>query len=246
MPPLHRRHLLKAAGVALALPTLEAMKPSAVRAGFASDPAPPRRMMCICTNMGMMPEFFWPQVDDLDDDGAYRPSEYLALIDDFREHYTVFSGVSHPEVDGGHNAEISYLTAAPHPAAGGFKNTISLDQYAAEWIGIRTRFPYLALNVGVENSTLSWTGSGVRVPAEDRPSKVFQKLFVQGNEAEVENQVRRLRDGRSILDLVGDRAGRLHKKVGRNDRQKLDQYYQSVRELEQRLVTAEQWQRKPK
>ncbi len=199
-------------------------------------------MVCVCTNMGMMPEFFWPQGSGLD----YRSSEYLSLIDEFRKDYTVFSGVSHPDVDGGHHAEISYLTAAPHPASGGFKNSISLDQYAAERVGVQTRIPYLALNVGTENSTLSWTSSGVRIPAESRPSEVFRQLFVQGSRSEVEAQVQKLREGRSVLDTIGQRAKRLERTLSSYDRQKVQQYFDSVRELEQRLVKSEEWAVRPK
>lgn len=235
-----RRSFLKGTGVTLALPLLESLQRRDALASEATSV--PRRLVCICTNMGMMPNFFWPTGTGRD----YRPSEYLSLINSFRDDYTVFSGVSHPDVDGGHHAEISYLTAAPHPAAGGFKNTISLDQYAAERIGMHTRLPYLALNVGAENGTLSWTSSGVRIPAERKPSEVFKRLFVQGSKQEVDAQVERLREGRSVLDAVSARAQRLERSLGSFDREKVQQYFQSVRELEQRLVKAEEWERKPK
>ena len=242
MKRLNRRHFLRASGVALSLPMLDAMLPSRIRGGLAEVSTVPRRMLCICTNMGLMPQFFWPNGEGRD----YQASEYLALLGAYRDHFTVFSGVSHPDVDGGHHAETSYLTAAPHPAAGGFKNTISLDQYAAERIGVRTRFPYLSLCVGTENNTLSWTASGVRIPAASKPSEVFKRMFVQGTEAEVQQQIERLRDGRSVLDAVGERAKRLGNKLGSYDRQKLQQYFTSVRELEQRLVKSEEWERLPK
>jgi len=242
MPTLDRRTFLRATGVALSLPMLEAMLPAAARAGFAATPDAPRRMFCINNNMGMMPQFFWPTEAGRD----YRPSEYLSLIDQYRDEYTVFSGVSHPDVDGGHHAEISYLTAAPHPGAGGFKNSVSLDQYAAERVGVRTRFPYLSLCVGSESNSSSWTSSGVRIPAESKPSELFKQLFVQGSKTEVEQQIQQLRDGRSVLDTVGERARRLSKSLGTSDRQKLDQYFSSVRELEERLVKTEDWQHQPK
>ncbi len=232
---INRRHFLRASGVAIALPLLG-------RASGSTAGAPPRRMVCICTNMGMMPRFFWPEGAGRD----YRASEYLSLIDQYRDYYTVFSGVSHPDVDGGHHAEISYLTAAPHPAAGGFKNSISLDQYAAERVGVRTRFPYITLNVGAENATLSWTASGVRIPAERKPSEVFKRMFVQGSPAEIEAQIEKLREGRSVLDTVAGRARRLESRLDNYDREKVQQYFQSVRELEQRLVKAEQWEKRAK
>ena len=236
---ISRRLFLQGTGVAVAMPLLETLRP---QTGSAAEDAAPTRMVCICTNMGMMPKFFWPTGEGSD----YKSSEYLSLIDQYREYYTVFSGVSHPDVDGGHHAEISYLTAAPHPAAGGFKNSISLDQYAAERIGVRTRFPFLTLNVGAENATLSWTASGVRIPAERKPSEVFKRLFVQGTPDEVKAQVEKLREGRSVLDTVAGRATRLERKLGNYDREKVQQYFQSVRELEQRLVKAEEWEKRPK
>ncbi len=238
---LSRRQLLRASGVAIALPMLEAMQTPTARAGFATE-AQPRRMFCINTNMGMMPQFFWPQGEGF----GYRASEYLSLIDDHRGDFTVFSGMSHPDVDGGHHAEISFLTGAPHPGSGGFKNSISLDQYAAERIGPATRYPFISLCVGGENNTLSWTAAGVRIPAEKKPSELFRQLFVQGDAQQVETQVRQLQVGRSVLDAVADHAQRLLGRVGRRDRDKLDQYFESVRELEQRLVVAEQWQYQPK
>jgi len=238
----NRRHVLRGAGVALALPLLEATMPRGVWGAAREEAESPRRMLCICTNMGMMPEYFWPTGTGRD----YKPSEYLHLLQAHREDFTVFSGVSHPDVDGGHHAEISYLTAAPHPAASGFRNSISLDQYAAERIGINTRFPYLALGVGSENATLSWTASGVRIPAENKPSEVYRRMFVQGDAKQVEQQVEELRSGRSVLDVVRGRARRLERALGSSDRDKLDQYMTSVRELEQRLVKAEAWEKQPK
>ena len=233
-----RRTFLRGTGVALALPLLDAMRPALV----AEEPEVPRRMMCVCSNMGMMPEFFWPEGTGRD----YRASEYLQAIERHRERFTVFGGVSHPDVDGGHHAEVSYLTAAPHPSAGGFRNGISLDQYAAEWIGTRTRFGSLSLLVGHEHNSLSWNAAGVRIPAENSPAALFRRLFVRGDAAEVREQVRRLRDGRSVLDVVAGRAAGLRRRVGGEDRHKLDQYFGSVRELEQRLVESEAWQHRPK
>ena len=238
--PLSRRIFLRGAGVTLALPLLDAMLPRSLR---AAEDAAPRRMISICTNMGLMPRYFFPGGAGRD----YALSPYLEIIGEHRADFTVFSGLSHPEVDGGHHAEVSFLTAAPHPGGAGFRNSISLDQFAAERVGIRTRFPFLSLDVGVEGRNgLSWTASGAAIPAESKPSAVYRRLFVQGTPAEVAEQVRRLREGRSILDSVADRARGLGRTLGANDRGKLDQYFTSVRELEQRLVKAEDWEQQPK
>src|SRR5262249_23729068 len=144
-------------------------------------------------------------------------------------------------------SESSFLTAAPHPAYNGFKNSISLDQFAAERLDCETRFTSLVLCSGsLGRDSLSWTRNGVMIPAEALPSKVFARLFLTGTPAEVRAQVRRLRDGQSILDTVSTRAARLQRTVGRADQEKLDQYLTSVRELEQRLNRTEEWATKPK
>jgi hypothetical protein len=160
----------------------------------------------------------------------------------------VFSGVSHPEVDGGHPADNCFLTAAPHPGSSGFRNTISLDQYIAERIGHLTRFPSLTLGVNVQQGlrSLSWTGSGVLIPCEEKAADVFGRMFLQGTPAETEAQMRKLELGQSILDAVAGQAKDLKRTVGARDRERLDQYFTSVRDLEQRMQMSREWERKPK
>ena len=111
---LSRRTLLKGAGAALALPLLDAMTPALARADEAT--ATPRRMIAINVDLGFLPDEFFPKQPGRD----YALSPYLKLLEDFRNDFTVFSGVSHPEVDGGHQADVSFLTGAPHPRSAGF------------------------------------------------------------------------------------------------------------------------------
>jgi len=153
--------------------------------------------------------------------------------------------VSHPNVDGGHPSDISFLTAAPHPASSSFRNTISLDQHIAERIGTLTRFPSLTLAVNGGRS-LSWTGTGVAIPPEQSAASVFRQLFLQGTPEQIEAQIRELDTGRSILDAVADQAKDLQRKVGTSDRNRLDQYFSSVRDLESRLLASRGWEHKPK
>jgi hypothetical protein len=200
-------------------------------------------MLAVCTNMGILDEYFVPQTAGFD----YEASPYLKILQPFRREMTSFSGVSHPEVDGGHEADNTFLTAAPHPGRGGFKNTISLDQLVAEKWGYVTRYPSITIVVGPEQKrSLSWTGGGVMIPGELKPSRLFAKLFLQGAPHEVDAQIDRLREGRSIMDAVGDRTRGLERKLGGPDRAKLDEYLTSVRELERRMTSAEAWERKPK
>ncbi|HSH94482.1 MAG TPA: DUF1552 domain-containing protein, partial [Roseimicrobium sp.] len=149
------------------------------------------------------------------------------------------------EVDGGHSSEASFLTAAAHPGASGFRNSISLDQYAIEKLSPDTRFSSLILATSTSYG-LSWTRSGVNIPADERPSKVFAKLFLEGTADEVNQQVRKLKDGQSIMDTVSGQAKALQRSVSPQDRDKLDQYFTSVRELEVRLAKAEAWTKRPK
>ncbi len=234
-----RRHFLRAAGVTMALPLLDALLPR-VRAGEKAAP-PPRRMVSICTPLSVHPPFFFPEKPGQE----YELSPYLEPLKDLRNDFTVISGLSHPDVGSSHDSIFSFLTAAPHPEVrAGFRNSISLDQFAAEHIGEQTRVPSLSLSA--EGFGLSWTRSGALVPPDLYPATVFARLFLEGRPDEVQAQARRLRDGQSILDTVRDQAQRMQPKLGTRDREKVDEYFTSVRELERRMVTAEEWSKKPK
>jgi hypothetical protein len=203
--------------------------------------ATPRRLFGICNNLGLLPEPFFPKNSGRD----YTASPYLKLLQAHRADFTVLSGVSHPFVDGGHPSDISFLTAAAHPASSSFRNSISLDQLVAERIGVLTRFPSLTLAVNGGRS-LSWTRNGVAIPPEGQASRVFNQLFLQGSPVEIEAQVRDLDMGRSILDVVAAQAKDLERNVGPRDRGRLDQYFSSVRDLEHRLQESRGWANKPK
>jgi len=236
---LSRRNFLRGAGVAMALPLLEGMRPV-----FAdqSAKAVARRMICIETNMGILPQFFFPEKPGRD----YELTPYLQKLAANRNDFTVLSGTSHPGVTGGHAAEKCFITGTPHPERGGFRNGVSLDQYAAERVGNETRFPSLVLANTTEGMTLSYTRSGAPIPSERSPKKLFQRLFLQGSPAEVAASVEALQQGRSLLDFVGDQSRRLQRDLSKGDQQRLDQYFTAVRDLEQRLAAAESWEYKPK
>lgn len=235
---LSRRTFLRASGVVVALPALDAMRPRQVR---AADPGEePRRMIAICAPLGIHTPFLFPEKSGPD----YETTPYLEPLQGLRDRFTVISGLQHPMVDGGHDAEKSFLTGAPHPGEPSFRNTISVDQFAAERIGHLTRFPSLALSA--ESRSISVSRSGEMIPAESRPSRVFARFFLEGSESEKAAQVRRIKDGQSILDLVGEQTRALQRRTSREDHRTLDQYLSSVRELEQRLVLSEEWTKRPK
>jgi uncharacterized protein DUF1552 len=238
--PISRRTFLRGAGVALALPMLESMRPA-----FAGGrPAPvPRRLIAIETNMGILPQFFFPERAGRD----FQLTPYLDKLARVRDKFTVFSGVSHPGVTGAHAAEKCFLTGTPHPERGGFRNGISLDQFAAERVGQHTRFPSLVTAMSNENNqTLSFTRSGAPIPAERSPNRLFRRLFLQGRADEIAATVEALRQERSMLDFVADQSRRLNRALPPADRQRLDEYLTSVRELEQRLRNLEAWEHRPR
>jgi hypothetical protein len=220
----------------VALPFL----PGLSRPVIGAEPDVRRRFVAINLGLGFLASHFIPQKPGRD----YEPTKYLQLIQGFRSQFTVISGTSHPNVDGGHHAERSFLTAAPHPGSPSFKNSMSVDQVAAESIGLKTRFASLALTTG--SLGLSWSRSGVEIPAISRPSVVFARMFLEGDAEEKAATKKWLAQGRSILDLTLASARSVERKLGPRDREKLEQYLTAVREAEVRLHKSEGWENQPK
>ena len=233
---LSRRTFLRSSGVAIGLPFLNAMQPSA----NAAAPVVKRRMVAINIAFGFHAQNFNPTKTGRD----YELSHYLKEIGEFRDDFTVITGTSHPSVGGGHLAHKSFLSCAKNPTGAGFKNSISLDQFAAEQLGRETRLASLPLTIA--STGLSYSRAGVELPAEGRPSRVFANLFLEGKPEEKAKQVQRLREGQSVLDVVRGNAKRMSQRLGQLDRQKLDQYFTAVREAEAQLHKAEEWAARPK
>ena len=234
---LNRRTFLKGAGATVALPFLSAMTPA-----FAKAAAAPKRFVAMNAGLG----FHAPNFIPTEAGANYKAPIYLQKLEKHRKDFTVFSGLSHPNSNGanGHTSELTWLTSAPRPGLAGFKNTISLDQLMAKHIGAATRFP--SMTIGARGSSLSWTANGVQIPVQMHPTKIFRQLFVNGTEAEVAEEIKNLERGRSILDTVLDDAKVLSITLGARDREKLDEYFTSVRELEIRLQQNKQWASRPK
>lgn len=204
----------------------------------------PRRFLAICNNLGVLPDKFFP-----DQTGpSYRLSPYLEHLAEYQDRFTVFSGVSHPGVDGSHSSDVSFLTAAPHPASGGFRNSISLDQLIATKLGNQTRFPSLTLGVNAKEGrrSLSWTDGGVLIPCEDSAEAVYRRLFLQGSKREVDQQMRKLRLGQSIMDSLAEQAKGLQSRLGRSDRDRMEQFTTAVRDVEKQMLEAQNWEQTPK
>lgn len=237
--PLNRRTFLRASGVALALPLLEAMVPSFARAATLG----PKRLLTVCSALGFYSSSWFPKTVG----AGYETTEYLQLLDAHRSNFTLFSGLSHNEQVGRqpHNSEITWLTGQRHPGLDGFQNTISLDQAVANQLGYVTRFPSIVLGTKTPQSQ-SYTTSGAMVPAETSPAELFKRLFLQGTPEEVAREEQSLREGASILDQLMTQTASLRQRVGTADQQKLDAYFESVRTAEREISEVQAWQRTPK
>ncbi len=234
---LSRRTVLRGAGVAMAVPWLSAMS----QAFGATASKAPRRFVSMTLGLGLHAENLFPEKAGAD----YEPTLYMKHLQHLRDRVTVVSGVSHPRVSGGHRAEASILSAAPMSGSSQSRNTISLDQLLAKHLGNETRFPSLVLGLSGSSSPC-YTENGAMIPAEDSPARLFTQLFISDSPADRARQVQRAREGQSIMDLVAEDARSLERQLGTGDRDRLDAYFTSVRELERRLVESEAWVNRPK
>lgn len=235
---LDRRSMLRASGVAIALPFLESMIPISARAAQKALTSQPR-IVLIGQPLGMYGPNFFPEQPGRD----YVPSRYLKLLDPHRDQFTVFSGMSH-RYAAGHYAEVGLFTgvAPEFIREKDIKNGISLDQEVATRLGNQTRFSSLILGGG----NASWNQRGVRIPAESRAIQVFRRLFIAGSPEEEARELRRVKDGQSILDDVGSQLKALNSRVSSSDRRRLELFLSSLREAEQTLKQDEHWSNTPK
>ena len=236
---MQRRTFLKTAGASLSLPFLESMTP----AWALTNEAAPKRLVFICTALGLHPPNVFPDSAGAD----YEMTPYLKLLEKHRNDFTLFSGLQHEDQTGRqpHDSELTFLTSARKPGMGGFRNTISIDQLAASYIGNQTRFRSVTLGSAKPQSQ-SYTNGGVMIPAETSPAKLFANMFLQGKPSEVKKQRQRLNDGKSILDELGSQAKKLKRKTSAADNHLLNDYFESVRQAETNIASAQGWMDKPK
>ena len=234
---LSRRTVIRSASASLGLPFLDAMTP----AFSASGPVKPKRFVGISLSLGLHGPNWIPQGKG----SNYKPSPYLKSVQDLRKDFTVVSGSSHPDVTGGHTAEASIFSACPNHRGATSRNTISLDQLMANHYGHETRFPSLVLNAG-SSSSPSYTENGSMIPAESNPVTLFNQLFRNETKTERTRRAKSIRQGRTIMETIGDEAKALQRELGTADRAKLDDWFDSVNELEKRLKENEAWVHRPK
>ncbi len=244
--PLNRRRfLLKSAGATLALPGLSSLVAKTVDslatvqatrgAGIGA-----RRFVAVGNLLGFQQKSFFPSTEGRN----YESTTLLKPLESLRDQMTVYRGLDHG-IKGGHFAVHSFLSGVLHSEARDREDgNVTLDQYLVEKVGDQTRFP--SLTVGSEGGIhggcqLSWTRSGVRVPPITNPADLFDRLFANDSPQRRQERKGENKLHRSILDAVNDEAKGLSRKVNREDREKLDEYFTSIRDVEKRLDLRHRW-----
>ena len=239
---MNRRLFLRGSLGALALPAMESIGVPK-KSSFAG--AESKRLVCIGNSFGFHSSHFFPS-----NPGPLRSlPKALHPLKENIDQVTIFSNLDHG-VKGGHYAVHSFLSGVKQSQAMSMPNgNLSLDQRAAEVFGFNTRFPSLV--VGSENGLhggcqMSWTRSGVRVPPIEGPRDLFRKLFIGNKSKNHEQFLDQYELGKSILDASLEDARNLGKRLNGRDRDKLDEYFTSIREVENNIQQKEKWHSVPK
>ena len=248
---LDRRGFLRGSAIALALPWMESLAGASPK-----GPAEPRkRLACIYMPDGVpMPLKEDPAYQDWSwfphgSGRDYTFTKCLEPLASLRDEFTIISGLSHPLVRAvhGHSNADQFLTGGPTGARGDYANSISLDQEFAAHVGEKTRYASLVMSTDGGTGTprgahtLSFNRSGRAIPAQHKPKKIFDALFVKRDE----DAAKRLAWDQSALDDLLEDARSMRKSLSKEDRASLDEYLQSVRETEQRVEKAKRWLRIP-
>lgn len=228
-----RRNFLRGVGITLSLPWLESLGGILHAADAEKEP---RRLLLVCLPLGIFRDALQPKQVGRD----YQPPEYLSAVADLRDQFTVISGLDHPGVGGGHAAQPRIFTGQPSAE----RNRRSLDQHVAARLGQYTRYDTLTLSAGAND--FSWTDSGSMVPAEKSVADAYAKLFAEEGATNQAKVLREIGRGKSILDFVLDEAKDLKPRLSKRDGEKLEEYFESVRATEKRLVKSEEWMHTPK
>jgi hypothetical protein len=246
---INRRAVLKGiAGASLALPVLDAMGKDVVERA-------PRRFCAIYTANGMsLPKTShgineWSWFPSAEKNGTFEFGKSTEPLSPFRKQLSFMGGLYHPSGPKAdpHVCSDMWLTGAPlHNPKPGMYNSVGLDQVIALHTKQYCRQPSLVLSIDAGTGFLSRTGTisysleGKPIPAENSPRRIFNRLF-RGDKASLETERDKLQKRIKLVDAVLENAKRFNKKLGRSDRQKMDQYLTSLNEVESRLIASEKW-----
>lgn len=247
---MNRRFFLQSLGASLALPGMPSLMAKTVGGNSAVQAAKgagmgARRFVAVGNLLGYQTKQLFPTTTGRN----YEKTTLLEPLWDNRSQMTVLRGLDHG-VKGGHFAVHSFLSGVLNSEAQNRpEGNVTIDQFLADEVGFETRFP--SLTVGSEGGIhggcqIAWTKSGVRVPPVTNPAELFDKLFISDSK---ERQARRVQENQvqaSILDSVLEEANRLSRNVNKEDKDKLDEYLTSVRDVEKRLELRQRWTNQPK
>lgn len=232
---INRRAFLRGVGGAMmSLPYLDIM------AAAPGAKKTPKRMVCIGTSFGFVPQNFFPTETGRN----FTLPTLLKPLAKHRDNFTVFSQLDHGNHGvGGHGGVHAYLSGILADRSNGYaEKNISVDQKAAQFVGATTRYPSLQFTTGSDsNNRLSWSNNGVGIPPVSDLRAIYQMLFSQSGSSARKQQHREHGQEMSILDLVKTDASYLNKRVGKEDKERLDQYFTAVREVEKRLTQSSDW-----
>lgn len=245
-----RRFLLRTAGASLTLPGLTSLM-AKTTGSLASLQATKgagvgaRRFVAVGNLLGYQQKSFFPKTAGKD----YESTTLLKPLEGLRKEMTVYRGLDHG-VKGGHFAVHSFLSGVLHSEARDREDgNVTIDQYLAEKVGDQTRFS--SLTIGSEGGIhggcqLSWTRSGIRVPPITNPAELFDRLFANDSPERRKQRGKENKLQASILDAVNEEARGLSRKVNKEDREKLEEYFTSIRDVEKRLELRRRWADHPK
>ncbi|MGI9472838.1 MAG: DUF1552 domain-containing protein [Rubripirellula sp.] len=245
-----RRFILRSVAGSLALPAMQSVMADTVSSNSTIAVARgagqgARRFVAVGNLLGFQQKHFFPESAG----SEYEETTLLKPLADSRDQITVYRGLDHG-LRGGHFAVHTFLSGVLHHESKNRRDgNVTIDQFIADEVGNETRFP--SLTVGSEGGIhggcqMSWTKSGVRVPPITGPAELFERLFVTESKKRRAQQVKANSLQGSILDSIQEEAGSLSKRVNQEDRDKLDEYFSSIRDVEKRLEVRRRWSDQPK
>ncbi len=235
-----RRKVLAGIGASLALPHFD----SIAAAQVGSSKVSAQKFVGIGIFFGMNPDWFFPESGQ----ETFVMPDLLNSLTPHQDDLTIFSQLDHPGIKAGHNSTHTFLSGVRYDMASSMPDgNLTVDQRIAEELGGSTRFRSLQYGIAPHSSSyLSWTRHAVPLRPEQSIERAFDRLFLNENAAEKAEAKARLNQGKSVLDLVNDQAKQLQKRLGKRDRDKLDEYFTSVRTLEKDLNQTLAWGDKEK
>ena len=249
--PFTRRHFLRGAGACIALPALESIgfRRFASAAAGASV-APPKRAVFLGIGFGVTKETWFP--DQAQTGADYQLSEGLEPLARHQSDITIVQGCANQYTNEAHWGSTFWLTGANRFSVPGqnMANSISADQVVAQRLGKDTRFSSLQLNASELQGhgpglSLAWDQRGKPVAGQNDPVQVFHKLF-SADDMPLDQRQAAIAENRSVLDAVLSEAKRVQRGLSTTDTDKLDEYFQGIRDIETRLNKDEAWLDVPK